>query len=732
MDKKILYIIFIVFLSCSQTNKFSRDIPNHIKSESIDIYHGKKVLDAFKPLENMNDSLILDWYRREGDFAKKILESISGKELFQKDENKNSIVISKLIVTTSDNYFYLKRKNRKESNKLFYRKGFKGEEVLLFDPKQYNSQSQNEYYINYFKPNWDDSNIVISLSKNDEEISEIIIFDILNKKIHPQVINNSWVSALGGVRWLSDNSGFFYEHIPDIDKTSKGYLKNVQTVLYTLGEDPKKMDIYFSKHNNPEMNMSSGDFTEVVVMNKGDKYLFSNISGVSAYYDFFYTDYNNLGSQKINWKPLFKKEDKIPYFYLDNDDIIFVSAKNASNFRICKTSLKNLNIADPEILVEEDMNATITDFTLTKQGIFFVKTKNGVSSELYFLKQGEVKKIQIPKVSGSINLISKSVKYDDLWIEISGWTTRKERYKYDWTKNTFIREELYEVNEYSNFDEIVIREIEIPSHDGALVPLSLIYNKDIKLNSNNRVLLHGYGAYGFSMKPKMDDILVNWIKKGGIYAIAHVRGGGEKGDKWYKGGYKTSKPNTWKDFIACADFLVEKKYTLPSKIAVWSASAGGILIGRAITERPDLFAAAIIRVGKLNTVRSENTPNGLNGIKEYGSVKDSIEFNALLEMDAYHNIKEGVEYPALLLTAGMNDTRVPAWQPAKFAARMIEVNTNDKPVLFNVDFKSGHGFEASSEKKKRELEDILSFALWQTGHPDFKLDTEAAFGDKKE
>lgn len=723
MIKKILYPSFLILFLCCQSNNLKNDLIYLKKGEAVDIYHGQQIVDSYRALENMNDSLVLKWFRNQNKITENTLQKIQSKQdLFERIQHKDtSAVISKIRITYEDQYFYLKKNFTDIGAKLYMRRGLKGEEKLLFDPKNYKSNSDQSYYINYIKPSWNGKHIAISISKNDEEISEIIVLNTEDRTINPNVIKNSWAAALGGIHWLSDNSGFFYEYIPVVDKSAKDYILNIETVLYKLDDNSEKLKVYFSKKNNPELKMNPEDFPEILVKNQHDKYIFSDVAGPGPFYDYYYIMAENINNAKIDWKPLFKKEDKMKAFEVDGDDIIFLTAKGASNYQICKTSLINPNIDSPEVLVNEDITATITDFVLTKKGLFFVKTKNGVEAKLYCLKDGKIREVPIPNSAGFINLISKSPKYHDLWIETRGWTSKKKRYRYNSAKNKFILEELNKTNNSSNFENIIIKEIEIPSHDGALVPLSLIYNKNIKLNSSNRVLLHGYGAYGLSRKPKMDGILVNWVKNGGIYAVAHVRGGGEKGDIWHKGGFKTTKPNTWKDFIACTEYLLKEKYTSPDKIAVWSASAGGILIGRAITERPDLYAAAIIRVGKLNTVRSENTPNGLNGAKEYGTVKDSIEFKALLEMDAYHNIKKGEKYPAVLLTAGMNDTRVPAWQPAKFAAQMQEANNSKKPILLKVDFNSGHGFDANLEKKQEELANILSFALWQTGHPKYQL-----------
>jgi prolyl oligopeptidase len=207
---------------------------------------------------------------------------------------------------------------------------------------------------------------------------------------------------------------------------------------------------------------------------------------------------------------------------------------------------------------------------------------------------------------------------------------------------------------------------------------------------------------------------------GGIYAVAHVRGGGALGDTWRLAGYKTTKPNTWKDLIAVTEYLHTQSYSSPEKTAIMGGSAGGILIGRAMTDRPDLFKAALPLVGAMNNVRMELSPNGPTNTPEFGTVKDSVEFFALLEMDSYQHIKDGVQYPATLITAGMNDPRVIAWQPGKFAARLQAANASDNPILFLVDYKAGHGIGNTKTKNWEDMADYLSFAFWQTGHPGYQ------------
>jgi prolyl oligopeptidase len=308
---------------------------------------------------------------------------------------------------------------------------------------------------------------------------------------------------------------------------------------------------------------------------------------------------------------------------------------------------------------------------------------------------------------------------------MGGWTTDRKRYRYDVAGGKFVAVPLSSEAQYPEFNDLVVDEVMVPSHDGTLVPLSILYKKGTPRNGNAPTLMVGYGAYSRAMEPTFMPPFLLWTQQGGILACPHVRGGGELGEAWHKAGQKTTKPNTWKDLIACADYLVKNQYTSPGKVAINGGSAGGILIGRAMTERPDLFAVAIPEVGILNAVRMENSPNGPANTTEFGTMQKEDEAKALLEMDAYQHLKPGTKYPATLVTAGFNDPRVIAWQPAKFAARLQASNTSGKPTLFFTDYDAGHGIGDSRQKQFESIADLLAFGLWQTGAPAFQLLTTA-------
>ena len=260
----------------------------------------------------------------------------------------------------------------------------------------------------------------------------------------------------------------------------------------------------------------------------------------------------------------------------------------------------------------------------------------------------------------------------------------------------------------------------VKSHDGVEIPVSVLVRKNVKLDGSNPTIVFGYGAYGITENPSFSPRVYAWLERGGVYAIAHVRGGGALGEEWHSAGRKATKPNTWKDGIAVAEYLIANRYTSRERIGIYGGSAGGIFVGRAITERPDLFAAAVPSVGVMDTVRFEASANGVANIPEFGTVKNEDEFRALLAMSSYHHIKDGVKYPAMMLVHGVNDTRVDVWQSAKFASRLAAAQSEGKPVLMRLDYELGHGGGGTRNQQQVQTADIWSFFLWQFGVPEFQ------------
>jgi len=669
--------------------------------------------------------------KSQTNYANSVINKIPNKDYFLNKrlefDKRQGYSVSNLSITRNDKYFYLKKNSGEETAKVYYRNGFIGQEELLYDPSNFNSsfkdssdKSNHHFIINLLSPSWDGSRLAISLTENGKEISEVVIIDVNNKYIHPEIITNTDPSNIGGIKWLEDNSGFFYVYYPVIDSNSKEYGKNIQTLLYKIGQDPKNLNVIFSKKYNPDLKIEEMVYPGVLAFNPDDKYYIGMLADSEDFRRTFIIKKEDLLNGKKNWKPLYGKEDKVQYIRLVGDEIYFLSGYNSSNYKLCKTNVNNPNFKNPKVLVPEKKDEVINDFYVTKDGIYYTRTKSGVEAKLYLLKNNTEINIKTPFVSGNIDLQSKGKDYSDLWIYCSGWTSEEQRYRYDLNNNSFILEDLASTVSYPEFKDIIVEEITVKSYDGVEVPLSLIHNKNIKKDGTIPVLINGYGAYAESYYPYFSISYLLWVSQGGMVAIPPVRGGGEKGEQWHIDGQKLKKPNSWKDLIACTEYLINEKYTSPKKIALLGGSAGGILMGRAMTERPDLFGAVIMESGVLNTLRNEQGGVGKSAAQEHGFISNSKDFKGLLEMDAYHHIKKGVKYPATLITSGINDPRVSPWMPAKFVAKLLTDNSSNNPILFKVDYEGGHGGDIPIAQRYANLADILAFALWQLGIPEYQ------------
>ncbi|WP_299259800.1 prolyl oligopeptidase family serine peptidase [uncultured Aquimarina sp.] len=719
----IIILVFLMLSIYSCKPKF--DAPLIEAKEAVDEYHGQKIIDPYRNLENLKDTTVISWLQAQDNYASDILKNIPGrKELIEKQialDKRKEFNIKHFSISYDSKYFYVKTFTDTPEEKLFMRTSLRDKEQLLFSSLDFQSDSEESYVISYMQPDWKGEKIAFGLAQKGEELSKIIILDVATKQILPYVIENSQLS-IGGIRWLPDNSGFTYLHYTNTEPQHPDYSLNSKCVLYKLGSDPKKLKEVFSITNNPEVSLGPEDFPKVYIYQDYDDYVFAKVSGSSKYKDVYYVSLNEfINNPNFTWKPLYKKSDKINQIIVAGKEIIFTSEKKASLTGIYKTSLENPNFKNPITLVKPDNKSLITDIALNNEGLFFVRFKNGVESKLYVLEENVEKEIQLDNNYGSIFIDSKGYNYNSLLVSVGGWTSDYKLFHYDYEKKTSEDIDIYPSISDEVYENLEVKEVEVISHDGVKVPLSLIYKKGLQNNGNNHTLFYGYGAYGGAGTPFFSSGLLNWVLEGGILAVAHVRGGGEKGDVWHKGGYKMTKPNTWKDMIACTKYMIEEKYTTPSKSVIWGSSAGGIMAGRAMTERPDLYKAVILTSPALNMLRCEIQPNGLNSIKEFGTVKKKDEFEALLEMDSYHHIKDQEKYPATIVMGGMKDGRVVIWDPAKFIARLQASNSGDTPILFTVDFESGHGVANESNNKIYEFyANAYAFALWQIGHPDYQ------------
>ena len=688
----------------------------------VEEHCGETTVDPYRYFENTEDPEVQQWFQRQASYTRNTLDQIPGREQLEdrllKTANRRAGQVSQVRIIKQGRYFYLKNPYGKSAACLYYRDGYEGQETLLFDPTTYNLKSGKEHVVYFHQPSPDGSKVAISVTADGAEIGTLLIMEVSTQTLYPERIEGFW---FGELSWLPNSMSFFYL-MPRRSNPDTTAMFN-KTFLHHLRTNQSEDREILSKTNNPTLGIQDIDYPLVYVSYPDPSHLIVELGGVSANRKVFYAPISQIAKDSITWKILADIDDEVGKNAVAVRDkhAVVLTARDTERFKLVKTSLATPSLKQAEVVVPET-KGVIKEFVLTSDGLFYSTVTNGVNAHLHYLanSEQEPKKINLPTQAGVIDIQSGGDQDADLWVGLGGWTLPYSRYQYRVATHTFEARPLSSESAYPEIEELVVEEVTVPSHDGTLVPLSLVYRKDIPRDGRAPTMLQGYGSYGTSIQPYFVSVFLPWIKQGGIYAVAHVRGGGELGEAWHRAGMKATKSNTWKDFIACAEYLIEEKYTLPRKLAITGGSAGGILIGRALTERPDLFAVAIPRVGLLNVTRLEEMFVGPANTKEFGSLQNHEECKALLGMDAYLHLEDSVRYPAALITAGINDSRVNPWMPAKFAARLQAATAADSPILFSVDYAAGHGLASSNERDAELWADIFSFAFWQTGHPDFQ------------
>jgi prolyl oligopeptidase len=684
----------------------------------VDEYWGIQLTDPYRYMEDLQDTVVKNWMIANADYARSVLDGISGREglveKMKEFDERRSDQVSNLVILDNDRYFYLKTTPEDETGKLFMRDGFEGEEKMLFDPQTYGEDSL-DYVIGSISPTFEGDKVAFTVEPNGSENSTVMILKTESGEYYPETLKLS----VGGVSWLADGIHFLYTRVNSEDVHDPMRFMNTRSFLHLLGTPQEEDRVFFSGEKYPELGIQPQEFPFAFYDQYAD-HIFIGFFNVEAYMTLFVARGNEVFLDRVNWSPLCSREDEVQNFYPKDQEVFAYTAKGAPGFKVVKTSLWDPDFENAEVHIPEPEDGVLENFVLTNEGTYFTVKSNGTQTRIFRKDEKGISEVALPVAAGSVYMSSKGHRFPDVWISLTGWTLDGKRYRYHAADGTFSEEQLSKKAQYPEFEDLVVEELMVPSHDGTEVPLSLIYKKGLVRNGKTPLMIYGYGSYGMKEDPGFSSTRLLWCYHGGIWAVAHVRGGGALGDQWRLAGYKSTKPNTWKDLIAVTEYLHAQKYSSPDHTAILGGSAGGILVGRAMTDRPDLFRAVLPLVGAMNNVRMEESPNGPTNIPEFGTVKDSVEFLALLEMDSYHHLKEGVAYPATLITAGLNDPRVIAWQPGKFAARLQAVNASEHPILFLVDYKSGHGIGNTKSKTWENWADYMSFAFWQTGHSGFR------------
>lgn len=691
-----------------------------------DNYHGTVIHDPYRYLEDFRSPAVQTWVKGQADFAAATLHTIPGREallqrIIELDAGK-PFTLGGLTRLPSGDLFYFKQLAGENVAKVYRRESKSGREQLLLDPETFPKPEPDAHFtISFYRVAPDGGKLLYGFAASGSEQTSLKVFDIAANQDLPDVIDRL-ESDYVAPDWLPDSQSFVYSRrrkLPADAPPSEGY-KFTQAFRHRLGEDPERAKPIFAQGAAGSPEMGALDFP-AVILPLGSRWAIGQIKhGDETDISLYATLQSDLGSSSVRWTKICDRSDLVTGFAVQGENIYLLTAREAPRFQVVRTSLAHPDLSAAATVVPPGQY--VVNSLAAAQDALYVGILDGVPNKILRIPYAEgasPERIELPVDEPAGSVASARAHVEGAMIATRSWTNAGRLYHYDPATNRLTDAGLVPEGKFDRPDWVTSTEVLVPSHDGVNVPLSIVHRKDIRLDGANPTLLSGYGAYGMTNSMRFDPTELAWLERGGVLAVAHVRGGGAFGKAWHHAGRRQTKPNTWKDFIACAEYLVKEGYTSPGKLAGKGGSAGGILIGRAITERPALFAAAQISVGCTDMLRFETTMNGPPNIPEFGTVTEPEGFRSLLAMSTIHHIEEGTRYPAILLTHGINDPRVEPWESAKATARFQSATASGKPVLFRVDYQAGHGIGSTKRQRQEELADVWSFFLWQVGHPDF-------------
>jgi prolyl oligopeptidase len=718
----ILVVLLSVSLRAADDKSASAPMPtppNTPVREVTDTYFGTNISDPYRWLEDLKSPEVTAWMKAQNDYTRAMLDAIPGREKLRARiaELDHAGTRAYGLQSFGRRWFYLKLTPADDNTKLYVRDAGSDKERLLVDPETLTANGVH-YSIDYYQGSPNGKLVAVGISPGGSEDSVLRVLDVDSGHEIGGRIDRA---RFGAVSWLPDNQSFFYNRMqklaPGAPRTD--YYLNSRDYIHHVGDDPDKDVALLGNGLSSAVTMNDSDFP-FIGLPLGSKYVFGVVAhGVQNEATIYIAKLDDAHNANVPWRKLADIPDAVTTFDAHGDYGYFLTHLNASRFKVLRFDLKTGDASHSEVVMPAS-EAVVTNIAAATDALYVPKLDGGLG-RLWRLPYdgGSATEVQLP-FDGAIQEIFTNPLEPGVFVRLAGWTHSSVYYHYDPQRKVLADTKIIPPSPV-DFSAITSEEVRAQAGDGTLVPLSIVHQRGLKLDGSHPTLLHGYGSYGITMDPAFDPSSLAWLERGGVVAVAHVRGGGEYGEDWHNAGRKATKKNTITDFIACAQYLIDHGYTSPQHLAGEGTSAGGITIGGGITERPDLFAAALDNVGMSDDLRAELQVNGPANIPEFGTVKNKDEYENLLAISSYHRLKDHTPYPAVLLTTGVNDPRVDPWQMNKMTARLQAASSSGKPVLLRVDYDAGHGgIGATRSQHTALLTDQYSFLLWQLGDPTFR------------
>src|SRR5579862_390494 len=683
------------------------------KKPVIDIFHGTKVLDNYRWLEDGNNPQAQKWVESEMAYTRALLDPLPGRASIHK---RLTELLSIGTVTAPQlagkHYFYTKREGMQNQPILYVRDGLNGPDRVLVDANEL--AADGTIALDWFQPSENGKYVAYGTSPSGSEMSTLHIIETKTGTILPDTIERTRAAS---VAWLHDNSGFYYTRYPKKGDVPAGQeMYNRHVFFHVVGDDPEHDDPIFGEGRDAE------DWPSVSLSNDG-RWLLINVSQGWTKSELFLKD---LKSDKA---PVRLTTGKNFLYGADvyEGKVYITTNEDAPRYRVFVTDAGNFDReAWKEIISQTD--AVLQGVAVYGGKLFAQYEQNATSQlKLFDLDGKKLRDIPLPAI-GSVFGTGGKWNRDEMFYGFQSFTLPPSIYRISldavnapvysdlpggtslWTKvdAPSIDPSAYEVAQEW-----------YPSKDGTRVPMFVVHKKGLTKNGKNPTLLTAYGGFNVSLTPTFSRTAYLWMEHGGVFAVANLRGGAEFGEDWHRAGMLDKKQNVFDDMIAAAEHLISEKYTDKHHLAIQGGSNGGLLMGAMITQRPDLFHAVVCQVPLLDMLHYQDFQIAKLWIPEYGSAENREQFKWLYAYSPYHHVKSGVEYPAILFMTADTDTRVDPMHAKKMTAEMqAEAKNGDsrtRPILLRIESKAGHGAGKPVTKQIEEFTDVYSFLFWQLG-----------------
>ena len=688
---------------------FAADAPPTPVHPVTDVYHGVKVIDDYRWLEDFSNPEVKQWVARQNAYTVSVLDKIGDRqhlkqELFDLLAKRSTSFRD--VVVCGKQIFALKSEASRQQPALVVFSSANAspdEAKTVVDPMVIDASGSTA--IDWFVPSNSNRYVAVSLSKGGSESGDLHIYEVANgKELSSDSITRVQNGTAGGsLAWDQDDGGFFYTRYPRPGERPASDLDFYQQIYFhKLGDSPAN-DRY-------ELGKDFPRIAEIVFQSSqdGKRILASVANGDGG--DFLHF----LRTPDGVWHQVAQYSDQVRLAHFGSDDSIYLLSKvNAPMGKILHMGPSEYSAAKAKLIVPES-GVAIEDFVAGANHLYVADLAGGPSQVRRFLINGKpIGTIPLDRIAAvdDIRLLGSD---DVLFLKTSytsfpSWVT----YSSAEGKVNGVRA-LFSPPAINLDDAEVIREF-ATSKDGTRVPLNIIRKKGTPVDGNQPLILTGYGGYNISEKPYASALVRLLLNHGVTFVTTNLRGGGEYGDRWHLAGNLTHKQNVFDDFYACAQYLLERKYTSPARLGIVGGSNGGLLMGASLTQHPETFRAVASFVGIYDMLRVELSPNGSFNVTEFGTVKEQDQFNALYAYSPYHHVRSGVAYPATIFLTGDNDPRVDPANSRKMVARLQAVADSKGPILLRTSSNAGHGIGSSLNEAVSQMTDAYSFLLNQLG-----------------